>query len=778
MRPRLRTAAIAALIVSAPIVSGAPKEIRKPPVGDTLSVESMRGGSAKVTLKAYEGRGNPLVYEIVRQPRHGSLSGFLQADDNRQGFASVIYTHGNDEQSYEDEFTFRARAIGGGVSSPIKVRIRIIDNPPRLASPSRVDFSAFAGESDLRIIGLTNGGGGVLEGTLRPEEPFHVDGDGRFRLGRGQSTELAVRFSPRSTAVVPTQKLVPAPADPAGIIVLAAEAKEPFAAEAGPVELRADGSREGKIIVTNLCSFPLALSTELHPEGAAEMDSDLQVPAGSTGQLSIRIGADKKGGPLDLSVRIRDEFYSRDLSIPFPAVPPRLELMTAELDFRKEKEAALVVRNTGGVAGRFKLELPAGLVTRERAANFAVPPGENTVVNLSREKETAGEDPEAVIVNLGAAGKIPVHVVTAAKAPKPAPEQDSQTNNSTTPLVRLEPDWIWKLNEDVRLQTKGSDYVVVEWLASKGEWTNAHIATVDAQGKASLYSPEPVDPTWWQWIIDWWSGRAAEARVALEEKREFFNKRLEVGGEQEQPEPKPSEEIWQTTEISPDDWKNPQIAWRIVARRDDGETEAVSSDFTVDGNAGTLEALAAPEPDSTPESKPQEVAQDASRPTMPTVKPVVTVPAQAIKPMAWEPTRDGAQITYQMPFDDSVRDYRFERMQRFFGPDPATGYARITYEGEPMPQESAEILERKAVTREGAKYDEVTVRFSGLDSGTEVYWRAVPIAGESGDRMPSEILHLWTLPPPRIPWTSIALVACAAALLAVLWLRWKSRRVP
>ena len=307
--------------------------------------------------------------------------------------------------------------------------------------------------------------------------------------------------------------------------------------------------------------------------------------------------------------------------------------------------------------------------------------------------------------------------------------------------------------------------------ADKDGWTNAQLAIIDAAGNASPYSPKPVGPTWWQWIVDWWSGRTAEARVALEEKRDFFNKRLEVSGEQEQP--KPSEEVWQTTKISPDDWKNPQVSWRIVARRDDSQAKPVSIDFTVNGNAGILEALAAPEPDATPESTP---AETATRPT-PTVKPVVAVPAQAIKPMAWEPTRDGAQITYQMPFDDSVRDYRFERMQRFFGPDPATGYARITYEGEPMPQGSAEILERKAATRDGAKYDEVTVRFSGLHSGTEVYWRAVPITAGSGDSMPSEILHFSTLPPPRIPWKSVALVACAAALLAVLWLRHKQTKV-
>lgn len=54
----------------------APKELRTPPVGETIDAQVMRGGSARITLKAFEGRGNPLAYKIVSRPKNGQLEDF------------------------------------------------------------------------------------------------------------------------------------------------------------------------------------------------------------------------------------------------------------------------------------------------------------------------------------------------------------------------------------------------------------------------------------------------------------------------------------------------------------------------------------------------------------------------------------------------------------------------------------------------------------------------------------------------------------------------------
>lgn len=763
MHPRLRRAAFLAILLSAQGAWAAPQEIRKPPMGDTLSVEVWRGRSANITLKAYEGRNNPLAYEIDRQPRHGTLAGFQQADANRQGFASVVYTHGNDEESYEDDFTYRARALGGGVSSPIKVKIRIMDEPPRLDAPSRIEFSAVAGESDLRLVGLTNAGGAILEGSLRPEQPFYVDGDGRFRLGRGQSTNIAIRFSPTTIDSVPQQKLTPAPADPSGFIVLSGQAKEPFAAEAALVELNPDGSREGTIIVTNYCAFPARLGVTLRPEGAAESVSELEIAAGGTGRIPVRIGAERKSGAFDLVVRISDQFHGRDLTLQVPAVPPQLELLTPELDFRNGSEASLEVRNSGGVTGRFTLELPPGVQNLERAASIAVPPGESAQVGLRLESkpETADSSP-AVVVDLGLGGKIPVPVLFTASEPERVPLAETNTA-AGTPVPPPPPPRPWKLNEDVKLQNNPENAVMISWISAKDGWDDARLEVMDEQG-ARTYRPEPASKTWWQQLTGWWSERTAEAKAAIDEKREFFENRNKVPGEEEPPST--ASEInsaqWREIHVAPQDLENSEVSWRIVARQKGGEFEAVSQEFRPNANADALEAFAS--------------GQSKPLPPLPGKRKIALPLELPIKPVSWTPSRDGATITFEIPAAESVEGYRFERMQRLFGPDPETGYARVTYEGQPFTVRSAELVSRKSVQRNGIDHDEVTVRFSGMESGEQVFWRAIPLVAGGKEQPPSGILHFWTLSPPPFPVRSAALALCAAALVAVLWLRWKARR--
>ncbi|MFM8657431.1 MAG: hypothetical protein ACKOD5_09915, partial [Chthoniobacterales bacterium] len=184
-------------------------------MGETITVRVMRGGSAEITLKAFEGRGNPLEYNLVINPQHGRLGSLRQADSNRQGFASIVYTHDDDENSKEDEFTFKARSlVGGGVSSPIKVKLQIVDAPPKLQVTPRADFSAVAGESDRQQIILANVGGGLIEGRVAPKDPFHVEGADRFSLGRGAMTNIVIRFSPTRPDSVGPQNLARAPADP------------------------------------------------------------------------------------------------------------------------------------------------------------------------------------------------------------------------------------------------------------------------------------------------------------------------------------------------------------------------------------------------------------------------------------------------------------------------------------------------------------------------------------------------------------------------------------
>ncbi|MFZ9933366.1 MAG: hypothetical protein ACO3G9_09240, partial [Chthoniobacterales bacterium] len=419
MHSLLRAAALAVAVFLSPGAAGAPKERPIPPMGETQTVTIMRGGSAVVTLQAHEGLNNPLEYRILedRLPRHGTLSDFRQADPNSQGYASVVYTHGDDEDSNEDEFAFKARSMGGGVSSAIAVKVLIVDKPPRLSAPPRVEFSAIAGEHARQVIGLTNTGGGILEGRFELEDPLQVEGDGRFRLRRGESTKLVFHFSPQSVESLAPQKITPAPDDPATTIVFSAEATAPFAAGTASLELNEnDGSREGQIVVTNFRSLPLEVSLAVEPAGMAEIPAKRQIAAGAAAEIPVRIGPDKKSGAFDFSVRIADQFHALDLPMQAPPVPPRLELLTKELDFRESREATLEVRNSGGVDGRFTLELPEGMKALAGAANFTVAPGTTEQIALDCEPS---RQISPLIVDLGKSGREEVVVIPPLPPPRP-----------------------------------------------------------------------------------------------------------------------------------------------------------------------------------------------------------------------------------------------------------------------------------------------------------------------------------------------------------------------
>lgn len=398
---------------------GKPSALQIPPMGDPITVDVWRGGSHEITLKAVEGLGNPLKYESLSDPRHGKLVNFRQADPNRQGSARITYIHGDDEESTADEFTFRARAEGGGVSSPIKVNIRILDSPPRMSAPARVDFATVFGEEEIRTIGITNSGGSVLQGKLDLQPPFHLENSGYFRLRRGQSTNITIRFSPKHSGTPPTQTSKPTKEDPEATIVLAAHARAPFAAHSTAIEVKNNGAREGLVSITNFLSYALELALSVHPENTVELSSATTVPPKGEATIPVRIGRDRVSGKKTLLIRVRSEAppYGRELTVEAPAVPPKLELLTTEVDLRSDDESLIEVRNSGGTEGRFTLKLPAVLRSLEKAETFAVSPGETIRVRLQRKRGISTEGTPEVIVDLARMEKVPV--LLPADAPPP-----------------------------------------------------------------------------------------------------------------------------------------------------------------------------------------------------------------------------------------------------------------------------------------------------------------------------------------------------------------------
>jgi len=753
---------------------GAKRQLTPPPMGEDIPVKVMRGGSIDIQLRAHEGRGNPLAYEIVREPQSGRLEDFRQADRNRQGSASIVYVHGDDEESIEDEFAFRARGlIGGGLSSPIKVKLRIVDVPPRLGIAPVVDFSAVAGESDVQQLILANEGGGLLEGSIEPAEPFHIEGDGRFSLGRGQSTGLLIRFSPQSTDSIPPQKLSPAPADPGTSVTLKGEAKAPFSASAEPMELGADGSRTGKFSVANLSTSPLALRFEREPKDTANVPETVQVPAGGMSEIPVTIGTEKKGGAVNLRIRITSTHYEQELVVEAPAVPPKLEVVTPELDFLQTDEAEVLVRNDGGVEGDFSLHLPKGIQSLAGAESFHVPPDSETRVLLRLENKKDAKAGDSLIVDLGKGGKVPVPLLFPYPTPSPTPATTPQPQN--TPAE--EPPKPWKLNEDVKLETsKGKTFIT--WSRSKDLWANALLETVTAEG-STPYEGAPEDPRWWQAMKAWLSGSTHEAKEAWQEKQQFFGDRLTVPGEKEHEAGSTgtSESPWRLEAISDRDARGADWCWRITAGKEsNGTQEQVSPDFKIDWQTRKLVPAHA-ESVVPAENSPQPGQTRADEPVLSAKLPFPPSPARAerkIETAAVVPERTRATVKLAIEEDPTITGFRLERGEMVANIDPKT---EIPMKPEFVPVKhfgNVAIRAIAATEQEGKKLTVVVATIDGLRPGTATFWRLVPLAGEK-ESTPTAGFLVPTAPPWQFPWRGFFLALLVALLAIVIWLRHRQR---
>ncbi|MFM8459094.1 MAG: hypothetical protein ACKOB0_09140, partial [Chthoniobacterales bacterium] len=334
-----------------------------------------------------------------------------------------------------------------------------------------------------------------------------------------------------------------------------------------------------------LASTPLAVDIELTPKDAAEVSSREEIPPQSTAQIPVTISSEKAGGAFKLGVALSSPFHRQDLTFEVPAVPPRLELVTPELDFRESNEAVLIVTNSGGTAGRFSVEFEAGgsIKSIEGAQNFAVEPGQVREITLLHERKKKTQDPEFLEVLLGKEGKVPVPLLFPAPEPSPSPKQAVSTP-SPSPTPSPMP---WELNSDVKLEKTDGKFFI-GWSETKNGLTHAILEVVDEAGSRAYDSEKgSADNTWWDALKDWWAGRKEDTKEAWQEKEKFFGDRLTVPGEEavNEEHPQPNKNTWSRAVVR----ENEASVWRITARRGkDGVRRTVSPDFEIDWQAQML----------------------------------------------------------------------------------------------------------------------------------------------------------------------------------------------
>lgn len=719
-------------------------------VAQSPTVEVLRGGTVRVTLKGIERNNNLLRYEILRQPRHGALSALEQPDPNRQGPGFIVYSHGDDETSLTDTFTYRVTAPISGQSSTGTVTVRILDLPPRLGAPPLLEFASVVGESAQGTLSLTNLGGGTLRGEVRMRPPFHVEGQGAFALGRGRATRIPLRFVPLRPGLTAPERIQPSPLDdPSVSVSLVGEASPAFAVKTSSEELalKSDDTRMVSLELVNLSTNPQEVTVTLEPPGLADAPSILLLPPAGTREVSLRIPPDRRGPAAELRATFSTAVHTESRKFSVPPVPARLVLLTPAIDFGESREMRLSVENAGGVEGRFTLALPEGMTTVEGAASFAVPAGTRTNVTLLVKDRSVPAD--HLVFDAGSGDEVRVPVTFTSPEPPATPVP-------TPPPPPPPPRWL--LGTDVQLVETAPGQTALMFEREKDSWTTPRLESrPEGSVEWSPFQPTPP-PEPAKGLLD----------ELLEAISAVFATLVDRGSGVTDPHPAPSPDDSGSIVILPlgDGDAVVGTLWRLTAEAPDGSRRRVpvSEAFRIDANAVTLTPAELPaEPEPAPEEAPG-----------PPEAPVVF---SAVEEIGQQATRTTARIQITLPADPDVTGHRLERLAIVMAINPATKMPSLPVV-EPVAHDGeVEIVSVEPMRRDGRDFTIVTASITGLPPGMDTVWRLVPVARDT-ERPPTKEFFIRTLPAWRFPWSAFWLSSAFAFVCVALFLRWKSRQVP
>ncbi|MEX1044587.1 MAG: hypothetical protein WEC73_00540 [Chthoniobacterales bacterium] len=745
-------------------------QLTKPPIASATNVSVWRGDRVPVTLRGFFGN-NPVEYSIERAPRHGVLSPIGQPDPDRVSVStdgSVVYSHDNSEDSMSDEFAFRVRAVrGGGLSAPTTVRITIMDRPPVLAAPSSLEFTAAAGEAMTRSLGLTNAGGGVLEGDLRMRPPFEVAGDGFFSLPRGQSTNITVRYAPPAAGDASRQPIRPGLNDASGTqILFLGQSVAPFEAIAPAGDFVLDGhARETQVTLRSLATQPQDVTLTIDPPDLVDAPATIPLEAQAVRDIVLGIPAERKGERREVTLTFATPAHQEQLILHAPPVAAALALRTAMLDFTQRQPATVVVANTGGVPGRFYFDpVPGVIMDNGRgldAREFVVPPDTKETVTLRLDLPRDTPAPNVLTIRL--AGQDPVAIPVLAPEPLPSPTPKPAASPVITPPPAPRQPWI--LNQDIRVGETGRS---IEWRSQKNGWSEPRLELV-RDGVATTYRPPEPARGWMTRFGDWLSGFFGDLVPPPPDIQP------DTAGEAEPPAPE-----WIMLEIDESTAADPSSRWVLTAvRKSSGQRENASREFQPRWTDNILEEIPsveeAPSPQPPPTAPPAPDEADASDTTA-TMRSIT--PALKVESARAAPQRRSARIQIIFSRDTEADSYRLEHGFQQAMVDEKTG---LPYAGDflpqPHPDATVQVLGTTTMEHEGRELTVLVANVEGLAPGSASLWRVVTMA-EGRDRWPTGEFQVHTLPPWQFPWRNALLAAAFLALAAVLYLRWRLNRPP
>lgn len=387
-------------------LSAAPKKDDIPPVDPTVvydvTVKVLRGGTCEVPLRAISPQGYDVKFEILSQPRSGSLSG---PQRNSKASVSYFYTHDGKKNSSQDSFRFKCKSGPQKAWGYAKATILVEEPPARFtADMASLNFgSVFLGESRTLPILIKNSGGAKLRGRFKVGEPWRIADSADLVLAEGESKKILVTFDPVSTDTQRGSLIFESGTKPFPEISLQGLGESRFEAPDKAAFEQCIGAKELRIPIKNLTAVPLPIN--VHCPLPLEAPDSIQLAPECSGELLLTLPA-RPFAEKSALITLSDGATTRDIRIQLPPPPSRLEW---EIDGKNQlgvvtpgRSVSLTAKlqNTGSVAASVVLRAAGDGISLapSQPAALAIAPGDSLTVNATWKFPDTPGLAEAVLV--------------------------------------------------------------------------------------------------------------------------------------------------------------------------------------------------------------------------------------------------------------------------------------------------------------------------------------------------------------------------------------------
>jgi len=451
-----------------PLLLAAPQKQTAPTVSPTVvydaTVKVLRGGTCEVPLRAISPQGYNVKFEIVSEPRAGSLSG---PQRNSKSSVSYFYTHNGKKNSSPDSFRIKAQSGPQKAWGYAKATILIEEPPPLfVAAPASLNFgTVFLGESRTLPVRIKNAGGGQLQGRLKVSAPWTLSGAADLTLAEGETKKILITFEPLSTDTQRGSLVFESGTKPFPEIPLQGVGERRFEAPDKAAFEQRVGAKELRIPIKNLTAEPLPI--RVHCPLPLETPDSIQLAPESSGELLLTLPA-RPFAEKSILVTVSDEAATHDIRVSLPPPPSRLEWENlGENQLGKVTSGGrphtliAKLQNTGGATANAVLRVEGEGISLapDQSATLAIAPGDSVTVNatwkfpdtpgqfeVSLVAETDGLPP--VKISWGADVQLPPAppqswpspTATPSPTPTPPPPPDFPPR---APSYRLEPELHW-----------------------------------------------------------------------------------------------------------------------------------------------------------------------------------------------------------------------------------------------------------------------------------------------------------------------------------------------